>query len=164
MWYEVVRSGVNSLKNIKGALNMFLGEYQHSLDAKGRITIPSKFREELGDKFVATKGLDNCIFIYPLSEWQEIERKLNKLPLTRSDVRSFVRFFFSGAAELENDKQGRTVIPVNLREYAQITKDIVVIGVGSRIEVWSTGKWEEYNEVASSSFAEIAENLVDLGI
>ncbi|NLJ71399.1 MAG: division/cell wall cluster transcriptional repressor MraZ [Syntrophomonadaceae bacterium] len=143
---------------------MFLGEYQHSLDAKGRITIPSKFREELGDKFVATKGLDDCIFIYPLSEWQEIELKLNKLPLARADVRSFVRFFFSGAAELENDKQGRIIIPANLREYADIFKDVVIIGVGSRLEVWATGKWEEYNEMASSSFAEIAENLVDLGI
>ncbi|NLB89448.1 MAG: division/cell wall cluster transcriptional repressor MraZ, partial [Syntrophomonadaceae bacterium] len=89
---------------------MFLGEYQHSLDAKARITIPSKFREELGEKFIATKGLDNCIFLYPLQEWQEIEQKLSKLPLTRADVRSFVRFFFSGAAELELDKQGRTVV------------------------------------------------------
>lgn len=143
---------------------MFLGEYQHSLDAKARITIPSKFREELGEKFVATKGLDNCIFLYPLQEWQEIEQKLSKLPLTRADVRSFVRFFFSGAAELEVDKQGRTVVPINLREYAEIEKDIVVIGVGSRIEVWSTGKWENYNEMASSSYEEIAESLVDLGI
>ncbi len=143
---------------------MFLGEHQHSLDTKGRITIPSKFRNELGDKFVATKGLDNCIFLYPLSEWQEIENKLNKLPVSRADVRSFVRFFFSGAAELEIDKQGRTVIPVNLREYAEIERDTVVIGVGSRIEVWSTAKWAEYNEMASSSFEEIAENLVDLGI
>ncbi|HZJ85125.1 MAG TPA: division/cell wall cluster transcriptional repressor MraZ [Syntrophomonadaceae bacterium] len=143
---------------------MFLGEHQHSLDTKGRITIPSKFRNELGDKFVATKGLDNCIFLYPLSEWQEIEDKLNKLPVSRADVRSFVRFFFSGAAELEIDKQGRTVIPMNLREYAEIERDTVIIGVGSRIEVWSTGKWAEYNETASSSFEEIAENLVDLGI
>lgn len=143
---------------------MFLGEYQHSLDAKARITIPSKFREELGEKFIATKGLDNCIFLYPLQEWHEIEQKLSKLPLTRADVRSFVRFFFSGAAELELDKQGRTVVPANLREYAEIEKDVVIIGVGSRVEVWSTGKWENYNEVASSSFEEIAENLVDLGI
>ncbi|HZK43358.1 MAG TPA: division/cell wall cluster transcriptional repressor MraZ [Syntrophomonadaceae bacterium] len=143
---------------------MFLGEYQHSLDAKMRITIPSKFREELGEKFVATKGLDNCIFFYPLSEWQEIEQKLSKLPLTRADARSFVRFFFSGASELEIDKQGRIVVPVNLREYADIEKDVVVIGVGSRIEVWSTGKWANYNEVATSSYEEIAENLVDLGI
>lgn len=143
---------------------MFLGEHHHSLDAKARITIPSKFREELGEKFVATKGLDNCIFLYPLQEWHEIEQKLSKLPLTRADVRSFVRFFFSGAAELELDKQGRTVVPANLREYAEIEKDVVIIGVGSRIEVWSTGKWENYNEIASSSYEEIAENLVDLGI
>ncbi len=143
---------------------MFLGEYEHSLDAKARITIPSKFREELGDKFIATKGLDNCIFLYPLQEWQEIEQKLSKLPLTRADVRSFVRFFFSGAAELEIDKQGRTVVPSNLRDYSEIEKDVVIIGVGSRIEVWSAGKWENYNNMASSSYEEIAESLVDLGI
>lgn len=143
---------------------MFLGEYQHSLDAKARIIIPSKFREELGDKFVATKGLDNCIFLYPLKEWQEIEQKLSKLPLTRADARSFVRFFFSGAAELDLDKQGRTVMPSNLREYSNIEKDVVIIGVGSRIEVWSAEKWTNYNNLANSSYEEIAENLVDLGI
>lgn len=143
---------------------MFLGEYQHSLDAKARIIIPAKFREELGEKFVATKGLDNCIFLYPLKEWQEIEQKLSKLPLTRADVRSFVRFFFSGAAELDLDKQGRTVMPSNLREYSNIEKELVIIGVGSRIEVWSAENWTNYNNLANSSYEEIAESLVDLGI
>ena len=107
---------------------MFLGEYQHALDNKGRITIPSMFRELLGERFVATKGLDNCIFLYPLEEWKSIEEKLQALPLTRADVRSFVRFFFSGAAELELDKQGRTVLSLNLRNYAGIEKDFSVIG------------------------------------
>lgn len=143
---------------------MFLGEYQHSLDPKGRITIPSKFRESLGDKFIATKGLDNCIFLYPLNEWQQIEEKLQKLPLTRADVRSFVRFFFSGASELEVDKQGRTVLPLNLRDYAHIEKDIVIIGVGSRIEIWSVDSWANYSKEAASSYEEIAEKMVDLGI
>ena len=90
---------------------MFLGEYQHSLDSKGRITVPAKFREQLGEKFVATKGLDNCIFLYPMDEWRIIEEKLRSLPFTRADVRSFARFFFSGASELEIDRQGGTLIP-----------------------------------------------------
>ncbi|MDD3024932.1 MAG: division/cell wall cluster transcriptional repressor MraZ, partial [Syntrophomonadaceae bacterium] len=117
-----------------------------------------------GEKFVATKGLDNCVFLYPLVEWQAIEEKLRSLPLTRADVRSFVRFFFSGASELEFDKQGRTVLSVNLREYAGIDRDVTVIGVGNRIEIWSVDKWAEYTDKAGSSFEEIAEKMVDLGI
>jgi MraZ protein len=143
---------------------MFLGEYQHSLDAKGRITIPARFREQLGDKFVATKGLDNCIFLYPMEEWETIEEKLRSLPFTRADVRSFARFFFSGASEMETDRQGRTLIPVNLREYASIDRDLIIIGVGSRIEIWSATNWGKYTLEAESSYEEIAENMVDLGI
>lgn len=143
---------------------MFLGEYQHSLDTKGRIIVPAKFREELGAKFIATKGLDNCIFLYPLEEWRTIEEKLRALPFTRSDVRSFARFFFSGASELDMDKQGRIVLPPNLREYAGISKDLTVIGVGSRVEIWAGQGWAEYNQAAESSYEVIAENLVGLGI
>jgi len=143
---------------------VFLGEYQHTLDSKYRLTMPAKLREGLGGKFILTKGLDNCIFVYPMDEWKHIEEKLHSLPLTRSDVRSFVRFFFSGATEIEPDKQGRMVLPVNLREYAHIDKDVVIIGVGSRVEIWSIDKWTNYNNVTEESFAEIAESLVDLGI
>jgi MraZ protein len=143
---------------------MFLGEYQHALDNKGRITIPARFRELLGERFVATKGLDNCIFLYPLEEWKVIENKLHELPLTRADVRSFVRFFFSGASELELDKQGRAVLGSNLRNYAGIDKEVSVIGVGSRVEIWSTDKWESYNQDAEASYEDIAEKMVDLGI
>jgi len=143
---------------------MFLGEYQHSLDLKGRITVPSKFREQLGEKFVATKGLDNCIFLYPMEEWKTIEEKLKSLPFTRADVRSFARFFFSGASELEIDRQGRTLIPLNLREYAAIDKELIIIGVGNRIEIWSADNWGQYTVNAESSYEEIAESLVDLGI
>lgn len=143
---------------------MFLGEYQHSLDPKGRIIVPAKFREELGSKFVATKGLDNCIFLYPLGEWQVLEEKLRSLPFTRADVRSFARFFFSGASELEMDKQGRIVLPPNLRDYAGINRDLMVIGVGARVEIWSNQSWEQYNQSAESSFEMIAENLVGFGI
>ncbi|MDD3897721.1 MAG: division/cell wall cluster transcriptional repressor MraZ [Syntrophomonadaceae bacterium] len=143
---------------------MFLGEYQHSLDSKGRITVPSRFREQLGEKFVATKGLDNCIFLYPMEEWKTIEEKLKSLPFTRADVRSFARFFFSGASEMEIDRQGRTLMPVNLREYASIDKDLIIIGVGSRIEIWSAANWGKYTLEAESSYEEIAESMVDLGI
>jgi MraZ protein len=143
---------------------MFLGEYQHSLDAKGRITIPAKFRDELGEKFIATKGLDNCIFLYPIEEWQLIEAKLRSLPFTRADVRSFARFFFSGASEMEFDKQGRAVLSMKLREYAAINKDLIIIGVGSRVEIWSVEKWTQYTENAESSYEEMAESLVELGI
>ncbi|MGI6452922.1 MAG: division/cell wall cluster transcriptional repressor MraZ [Syntrophomonadaceae bacterium] len=143
---------------------MFLGEYQHALDAKSRITIPAKFREELGERFVLTKGLDNCIFVYSMPEWKKLEQKLQSLPVTRADVRSFARFFFSGASEIEIDKQGRTVLPSNLKEYAEIDRDIVIIGVGSRLEIWALQRWAEYNQKASLSYEQIAENLVDLGI
>ena len=142
---------------------MFLGEYQHSLDSKGRIIVPSKFREELGARFIATKGLDNCLFLYPMEEWKIIEEKLRALPFTRADVRSFARFFFSGAAELEIDRQGRILLPPNLREYAGIEKDLTIIGVGARVEIWANEKWAPYNQTAQSSYEVIAENLVGLG-
>lgn len=142
---------------------MFLGEYQHSLDSKGRIIIPSRFREELGSNFVATKGLDQCIFLYTLEEWKVIEQKIHSLPFTRADVRAFARFFFSGASELEIDKQGRSVLPTNLRNYAHIEKELMIIGAGSRVEIWSVEKWEDYQSIAASRFEEIAEKLVDLG-
>ena len=142
---------------------MFLGEYQHSIDPKGRIIVPAKFREDLGTKFIATKGLDNCLFLYPLEEWQSIEEKLRALPFTRADVRSFARFFFSGASELEIDKQGRILLPANLRDYAGIEKDLVVIGVGTRVEIWALDRWAQYNGAAENAYEEIAENLVGLG-
>lgn len=143
---------------------MFLGEYQHSLDNKGRVTIPSKFREQLSDRFVATKGLENCIFLYSTQEWKGIEEKLRTLPFTRADVRSFARFFFSGASELDVDKQGRTVLPSNLREYAGIDRDVVIIGVGSRAEIWAHDKWADYNQENTGHYEQLAESLVDLGI
>ena len=143
---------------------MFLGEYQHSLDSKGRIIVPSKFREELGISFIATKGLDNCLFLYPMDEWKTIEAKLRALPFTRADVRSFARFFFSGASELEIDKQGRILLPSNLRDYAMIEKELVIIGVGSRVEIWANEKWAQYNQAAELSYEVIAENLVGMSL
>lgn len=142
---------------------MFIGEYEHALDNKNRIVIPSKFREELGDKFILTKGLDGCLYSYPMPEWKILEEKLKKLPLTSKDARAFVRFFFSGANEIEVDKQGRALIPQNLLEYGDIKKEIVSIGVSNRIEIWSKTRWEEYNS-SNINFDEIAEKMSELGI
>lgn len=142
---------------------MFIGEYQHAIDSKNRIIVPSKFRESLGGKFVITKGLDGCLYAYTMEEWKVLENKLRNLPLTSKDARAFVRFFFSGANEIEIDKQGRALIPQNLLEYASIKKEIVSIGVLTRIEIWSKEKWEDYNN-SNIDFDEIAEKMSELGI
>jgi len=138
-----------------------MGEYQHSIDEKGRLTIPAKFREELGEKFLVTRGLDNCLFVYPMEEWKVLEAKLKALPFTRADARAFTRFFFSGATECELDKQGRVNIPASLRQHASLDKDCVVIGVSNRVEIWSRTLWETYSEESAESFNEIAEKIVD---
>ncbi|HHV98117.1 MAG TPA: division/cell wall cluster transcriptional repressor MraZ [Clostridiaceae bacterium] len=143
---------------------MFYGEYQHSVDAKGRVIVPSRFREGLGDKFIITKGLDNCLFVYSLDEWSNLETKLKSLPLSSKDARAFIRFFFSGATECEVDKQGRILIPANLREYAGLEKEIYIIGVSTRVEIWDKLKWEAYNSDDNLSADKIAEKMEQLGI
>ncbi|SFR14759.1 division/cell wall cluster transcriptional repressor MraZ [Desulfoscipio geothermicus] len=143
---------------------MFLGEYQHNIDAKGRLIIPARLREGLGDKFIITKGLDSCLFAYPMEEWSALEQKMRSLPFTRADARAFVRFFFAGATECEIDKQGRILVPANLREYAGLEKEVVVIGVSNRVELWSRERWEKYNEESASSVEEIAEKIVDFDL
>jgi MraZ protein len=143
---------------------MFKGEYQHNIDLKGRLIIPAKFRDLLGDAFVITRGLDQCLFGYPLHEWNEIENKLRALPLTKKDARAFTRFFFSGAVDCELDKQGRINISNSLIDYAQIEKECVILGVSNRIEIWSKSKWEEYFLQSEDSFAEIAENMIGFDI
>lgn len=143
---------------------MFMGEFQHNIDAKGRVIFPVRFRERLGSSFVATKGLDGCLFVYSNSEWQIIESKLKQLPTASKDARAFVRFFFSGATELECDKLGRVLLPSNLREYASLQKEIVIIGVGARIEIWDSQIWSKYNEESDEAVTNIAEQLVSLGI
>lgn len=140
---------------------MFMSEYQHTIDAKGRLFIPARFREGLGDSFIITKGLDGCLFVYTREEWDALEQKLKSLPFTKGDARAFVRFFFSGAAICEVDKQGRILIPGNLREYARLEKDAVIIGVSTRVEIWSKVQWDEYSAKAASSYEEIAEKLID---
>ena len=136
---------------------MFVGEAQHSIDAKGRLIIPAKYREQLGDEFIVAKGLDGCLFIYPMEQWHELESKLRALPLTQKEARSFARFFFSGAHEGEMDKQGRLIIPQSLRDYAHLTKECMVVGVDSRLEVWDLEKWQAYNGESEESFEQLAE-------
>lgn len=143
---------------------MFMGEFQHTIDAKGRLIVPHKFRNALGERFIATKGLDTCLFIYPLGEWQQLEEKLKSLPITSKDARAFVRFFFSRATECELDKQGRILLPANLREYAKLEKDVVLLGVSTRVEIWSKEEWENYSNRPESNFEEIAEKLVGFGL
>lgn len=143
---------------------MFYGEYQHSVDPKGRVIVPAKFREGLGEKFIVTKGLDNCLFAYSPSEWTNLEAKLKSLPMTNKDARAFIRFFFAGATECEVDKQGRILIPQNLREYAAIEKDVYVIGVSTRVEIWDKTKWEDYSGDDNINPDSIAEKMAELGI
>lgn len=138
---------------------MFMGQFQHSLDHKGRLIIPAKFRETLGPVFVLTKGLDSCLFAYSHNEWALLEQKLKSLPFTHKDSRAFIRLFFSGAVEAELDKQGRILIPSHLREHAHIDKDVMVLGVSNRVEIWSLEQWDSYSKEAAQSYEEIAEKL-----
>ena len=140
-----------------------MGEYSHSLDAKGRLIMPAKLRQDIGDKFILTKGLDGCLFAFSQEEWLNFEEKLKSLPLSDKNARNFVRFFLSGATECEIDKQGRFLIPTNLRETASLQKEVVIIGVGTRIEIWDKEKWNSYND-ENISVEDIAENMTMLGI
>ena len=142
---------------------MFMGEYNHTIDPKGRLIIPAKFREALGDEFVVTKGLDGCLFVYANTEWNNFEEKLRTLPLTNKNARQFTRFFLAGAAACEVDKQGRIRIPQVLREFAKLEKDVVLVGVASRIEIWSKEVWEESISTYDTDMDEVAENMENLG-
>ncbi len=141
---------------------MFMGEYNHTIDAKCRLIVPSRFREILGDAFVVTKGLDGCLFVYDNEEWKLFEEKLRALPITNKEARQFVRFFLAGAAEVEVDKQGRILIPNVLREFAGLAKDVALVGVGSRIEIWSRERFED--TAAFDDMDEIAEHMAELGL
>ena len=141
---------------------MFRGEYKHTIDAKGRLIIPSKFRELLGEKFILTKGLDGCLYIYPMDEWEAFEEKLRALPLTNKNARTFSRFFVAGATDCELDKQGRILVPQTLREFADLDKDVVLTGNLSRIEVWSKEKWSE--NCNYDDMDDVAASMQDMGI
>ncbi len=140
---------------------MLSGEYRHNLDEKKRLIIPSKIRQELGDRLVITRGLDGCLFGYNERDWEGIMEKLNTLPFTKRDARNFTRFLTSGATLLEFDKQGRVIIPKFLFDYANISKEVVIIGVINRIEIWSKDKWDEFMNNNIDSLSDISENLFD---
>ncbi len=148
----------------KSGDEVFRGEAQYSIDSKGRIIVPAKYREQLGEHFIITKGLDNCLFVYPLKEWEEFEKKVNALPITDPKVRRFNRTFIGGAADAETDSQFRVMVPANLREYAGITKEVVLVGQISRIEMWSLEAWQRYNEADDAMDDDVAAKMAEFGI
>ena len=142
---------------------MLIGEYTHGVDNKNRIIVPSKFREDLGETFVVSKGLDGCLYIHPRNEWMAFQEKLKNLPLSSKDSRTFSRFFFSGANEVTPDKMGRILLPQSLMDYAGVKEEVVSIGMMNRVEVWSKAKWETYSTM-DTDMDEIASKMSELGI
>lgn len=140
-----------------------MGEFQHNIDAKGRIIVPSKFRENLGERFIVTRGLDGCLFGYPMEAWKELETKLKNLPLAKKESRQFTRFFYSGAVECTLDKQGRINLPQTLVNYAGLEKECYLIGVSERFEIWSQERWNTVSQDAEESFEDLAEEMIDFG-
>lgn len=143
---------------------MFIGEFQHTIDDKGRLIMPAKYRDSLGEDFVITKGFEGCLFVYPKDQWRILESQLKNLPFTKKDARAFARFFFSGAVEGLLDKQGRVLVPANLRTYASLKKDVVIAGISSRIEIWSKENWDEYINETEESYEELAEKMMEFDI
>ena len=143
---------------------MFIGEYKHNIDLKKRLALPSKFRKELGKSIVITRGLDNCLFVYPIKTWKELAEKLGTMPIGESATRSFVRLMLTGAVDVNSDAQGRVLIPDYLKEYANLGKNVVVAGLFNRLEIWDEKEWDNYKQKAEKNTEEIAENLGKLGI
>ena len=141
---------------------MFMGEFHHNIDEKGRLVIPNKFRLELGERFIITRGLEKCLYAYSISEWNNIVDKLKKLPFTKKDARTFIRSFFSGAAECEFDRQGRINITSPLVSYADLTKECVVIGVNDRLEIWSSDRFNAFMDENEEKLEDIAEHLFEV--
>lgn len=142
--------------------NMFIGEYSHNLDAKGRLIIPSKFREELHASFILTRGYDGCLAIYSVSQWEKIFEEINKLPDTKKDVRKYIRALMSSTSECTLDNQGRILIPTQLSKSVNIEKECVIVGANNHIEIWDKETWTKYLEDANKNFEDVAENLSDL--
>jgi len=143
---------------------MLIGEFKHSLDQKGRISIPAKFRQKFAEGLILTRGIDQCVFGFSKTEWEKVVNKITNLPLSQSNARAFARLMLSGAFEAEIDNQGRVLIPEILRKYANLEKKVVIVGMYNRIEIWDENKWEEYKKQSEESSEEIAERLSDLGI
>lgn len=143
---------------------MLIGEYKHTLDPKKRLSLPSKWRKELGKRLVVTRGLDNCLFVYPLKEWQKITEKIDQLPLGQADTRSFNRFFLSGAVEVEVDSVGRILVPDFLKDFACLATNVVLAGIHNRVEIWDENKWNDYKRVIESQADALAEKLGTIGV
>lgn len=143
---------------------MLLGEYNHSIDEKSRVIVPSKFRDDLGSTFVITKGFDKCLFVFSIAEWQNFEAGLRALPLSNENARKYVRYFLSGATECQLDKQGRILIPANLKEHAGLKKELVITGVSTRAEIWDKETWEKYTSDDNIDLDEIASHMSEFGI
>ncbi len=143
---------------------MFLGQHQHNLDSKGRLAVPAKFRDKLKGESIITRGLDSCLFLFPMEEWEILAKKLINLPLAQSDSRAFSRLMLAGASEVQIDKQGRILIPDYLRKYAQLRKEIIIAGLYNRVEIWDKDRWIEYKNKTENSSDKIAERLSELGI
>ena len=143
---------------------MFLGEFKHNIDSKGRVAIPVKFRTRLDGGAIITRGLDKCLFLFPKTEWDSLVKKLINLPLAKADSRAFVRLMLSGAGDVEFDLQGRILIPESLRRYSGLDKNIIITGLYNRIEIWNEAEWEKYKNKTESQSDEIAEKLGELGI
>ncbi len=143
---------------------MLIGEYKHTLDPKKRLSLPSKWRKELGSTLVVTRGLDNCLFVYPLQEWEKITFKIGQLPLGQADTRSFNRFFLSGATEVEVDSVGRILVPDFLKEFGKLESSVVLAGIHNRIEIWDEKRWESYKRSIEEQADQLAEKLGEIGV
>lgn len=154
----------SGIKWWKVVIVMLMGEYHHNIDEKGRLIIPSKFRNDLGEKFIITRGLDKCLFVYSEEEWNKLISKLKTLPFTNKDARNFTRFFLSGATVNEFDRQGRINISSSLVNYANLTKECVIIGANDRLEIWSEELWNNFIESNEDNLSDIAENLFKGGL
>lgn len=146
---------------VESGEDMFIGEYNHNIDAKGRLIIPSRFRESLEDKFIVTRGLDKCLFVYTFEEWEKLVKVIRSLPFTKKKNRDFQRFFLSGATECEIDKQGRINISTSLVNYAELIKECVVVGVNERLEIWSKNQWDTFIDDNVDDFSDIAEDIFE---
>jgi len=143
---------------------MLIGEYKHTLDTKKRLSMPSKWRKELGTELVVTRGLDNCLFVYPQTQWQQITQKVSQLPLGQADTRGFNRFFLSGAVEVEVDSVGRILVPDFLKNFAGLESKVVLAGIYDRVEIWAENKWEEYKRRIEGQADQLAEKLGEIGV
>ncbi len=164
MWWEIVVNYESSLISLEFIQIMLIGEYTHNIDAKKRLSLPSKWREELGKKLVVTRGLDNCLFVYPLKEWEKITLKIGQLPLGQADTRGFNRFFLSGAVEVEVDTVGRILVPDFLKEFAGLNAKVVLAGIHDRVEMWDENRWITYKQKIESQADEFAEKLGQIGV